>query len=139
MWDLVYPTDTNVGGWNTSPDVFPPEQLAKWAARMRLILREIRTSFPGVPVVYRTVQRAGPAVRSDARTRQLQIVQRAIAREEGVALLDFGALFEGNQRFQDGTGGIHPNQYPGGHILIQALLHQAYLASYQPDYNVALP
>jgi hypothetical protein len=82
---------------------------------------------------------------ADVRAAQLREMQQVVAAEEGTMFFDFGHVWEGYQseslsvialevakqprllpEYQDR---VHPDIYPGGVILGNALLHYAFLAS----------
>ena len=107
-----------------------------------IAIRSIKQHFPGVPIVVRLLHRVGDAVLktgevtpernfcTDLRIHQMRQMQLALARQEGLAFWDFGRLFEG---FQEYASKVHPLSFPGGAIMAQLILHQAYLASAGAD------
>ena len=108
------------------------------------MIRKIKETWPGVPIVYRKMHRVGDELGPSSdyggstnfftslRCHQMRHMQEVVAKEEGIAVWDFGQAFEGYQKYQDK---VHPYLNPGGILMTQALLHQLHLAKTTPQFN----
>jgi len=147
MWDLAFlgRQDKNSGTDTETP--LSEERIAKWMSRVTLTIRRVRETWPGVPVVFRKIHRVGSSrgaedwqagqanvvnYFTDIRFQQIRHLQELVAQKEGIAVWDFGEIFEGFQRYQDK---VHPTMYPGSTLMWNGLIHHAYLARHQKDYN----
>lgn len=150
VWDLAYFGRQDRVSHTSTEEPLSEQRLAQWQLRMTSTIRKIKATWPGVPIVFRKLHRVGPSrgaedwqpravsknafvnFFTDVRFHQIRNMQEAVARREKIAILDFGALFEGFQQYQDK---VHPILYPAGPLMANALFHHAYLAKHQPGYN----
>ena len=147
MWDLAFFGRQDKATSTSTNTPLADERLVQWQNRMTSMIRKVKVTWPGVPIVLRKSHRVGSTHGSaewqlddphvvnyftDVRIHQIRAMQQHIAQQEGIAIFDFGVLFEGFQRYQDG---IYPLLYPGGLLMANGLMHQAYLARHDPFYN----
>lgn len=147
MWDLAFFGRQDKASSTSTNTPLADERLAQWQMRMLSTVKKVKETWPGVPIVLRKLHRVGPSQGAadwqlgqpqvvnyftDIRFQQLRAMQQHVAQTEGLATFDFGALFEGFQRYQDK---VHPLLYPGGVLMANAIMHQAYLAKHDPFYN----
>jgi len=149
MWDLAYlgRQDKATGTDTNTP--LTDERIAKWMKRVSLTIQRVKKTWPGVPIVFRKIHRVGTSGSAgaadwqggqihqvnyftDIRFHQIRHLQDVVAAKEGIAVWDFGEIFEGFQMHQDK---VHPTMWPGSTVMWNGLMHHAYLAKYQQDYN----
>ena len=147
MWDMAFFGRQDKASSTSTNTPLSDERLGQWQKRMVSTIRKVKETWPGVPIVLRKLHRVGPSQGAadwqlgqpqvvnyftDIRFHQLRAMQQHIAQQEGIATFDFGALFEGFQRYQDK---VHPLLYPGGVVMANGIMHQCYLAKHGPLYN----
>lgn len=119
MWDLAFFGRRDVKDPNKAlHDTDKPlrnEQLEWWISRMTQVVHKVKATWPGLPIVYRTLHRVtspestwdwAPDAQdrknftnffTDIRVAQIQEMQRYVAKKEGLQIFDWGRIWEGYQ------------------------------------------
>lgn len=114
LWDLAYFGREDALANRSTYEPLTTDRLKWWTERTTSVIKQIRTQYPDVPIVYRTMHR--PATNegyrdfiwdkqgvqkvnffTDVRAAQIRQLQIAVAEQEGLLLWDFGKIFEGFQ------------------------------------------
>ncbi|GAA5932462.1 hypothetical protein JCM1841_000589 [Sporobolomyces salmonicolor] len=149
LWDLAFFGRQDRVAHKSTEQPFTHERVEWWQRRMKELLRHVNQTWPGVPIWLRKLHRVGPVGgasydwrhtgSSDSDTQEhfsnfftnvrihaIREMQEQVARDMGVPSFDFGEAWEGWQAYQQM---VHPNQFPGGPVYVQALLHHIWMES----------
>ena len=114
LWDLAYFGREDAMANRSTYEPLTADRLEWWTERTVSVIQQIKTQYPGVPILYRTMHRpdTNEAYRdfiwdkqgvqkvnffTDVRAAQIRQLQIAVAEQEGLLLWDFGKVFEGFQ------------------------------------------
>ncbi|PLW12892.1 hypothetical protein PCANC_22516 [Puccinia coronata f. sp. avenae] len=147
LWDLAFFGRRNRQRNETTEGALGAEELDWWQSRFRSLIRAVKETWPHTPLWIRTTHRIGEQFWAahdwqaglkhglgkgfvnffpDHRVHQIRQMQLAEAREQGLPVFDFYAIWEGYQKFQDK---VHPLKVPGGVLMNQALFHHVWMES----------